>query len=441
MKKNSKRPTKARPRAAAPVARKAAKKAAPPTAVRRVLFIHPSFPNQFSALATTLNAQPGFECYGLVNQAFLPAVAAAEPGLPYFGFVPDAQGATHAYPLLETFESGARNGLGIAAVLPALQQTYRFDAIIGHAAFGATLFLKYLFDGALISYVELPSFQTAAARLEFPPTFENALVGTVYEALIASSVLHSDLCITPSAHARRLFPLELQAKVRVQMEGFETEHLPTGGPDARAALGLPVEAKLVGFTGRTLEAVRGFDIFAQMARRLYERDASLRFLIVGEDQTIYGNETRYLGGRTFKDYALAQAGLPEEAVVWRRMMPHDEFLRHLVCLDLAVLPIFEGAANWSLFEAMSAGLPIVTSNRAFVPEVLASETESIQLDPYDAAAFAEQAWQLLHEPRRARALGAAARARIRRDFTLAQAADGYAAIIEEALALKAQRLT
>ena len=112
---------------------------------------------------------------------------------------------------------------------------------------------------------------------------------------------------------------------------------------------------------------------------------------MGEEQSIYGNETRYLQGQSFKDHTLTQVALPPEALIWRQTLPYEEFRRHIACLDLAILPLFEGAANWSLFEAMAAGLPTLSSNRAFVPEVLRDGKEGILLDPYDVMAFVEHA--------------------------------------------------
>src|SRR5262245_24209242 len=406
-----------------------------PVERRRVLFIHPSFPNQFTAIAAELGKQPDFECLGLVHQGFAPAVVASGAATPHFGFLPDGQVSDQIYPYVATFESSLRNAAGIARALLAMKQAYRLDAVVGHAAFGASLYLRSLLDCAIISYAELPSFQTAAARPEFPYTLDHVFIGHVFEAMIYGSVLNSDLCIVPSEHARRLFPPELQPKLRVQMEGFDIEHLPPGGQTERAALGLPATAQLVGFFGRSLEAVRGFDIFVQVAERLYERDQTLRFVIIGDDQTLYGNETLYLGGQSFMDYTLARSRLPAEAIHWRRALPYEEFRRHLACLDLAILPVFEGAANWSLFEAMAAGLPILSSDRAFVPEVIRNGQEGVLLNPYDAAGFAEEALKLLGDQARARALGRAAQDRIRQNYTTAHAVAGYRRIIEEAIEL------
>jgi glycosyltransferase involved in cell wall biosynthesis len=399
----------------------------------RVLFAHPAFPNQFTALGAELNRDPAFECYGLTHQGAAPLVAASPGAMPHFGFWPDGQITASTYPYLQLYETGLRNALGMARTLMAVRNRYRFDAVIGHAGFGGTLFTREVLDCATISYVELSGYQAAAARPEFPLSPEVVFATGPFESLLYASVVKSDLCIVPSDYARRQLPPELQAKARVQMEGFDVEHIPPGGPAERATLGLPADAKLVGFFGRTLEAVRGFDIFVRAARRLHELDGTLQFVVIGDETTIYGNEMRYTGGRSFKEYALAQAGVPESLFHWRRSMPYDLFRRHIACLDLAVLPLFDGAGNWSLFEAMAVGLPILSSNHCFVPEIIRNGKEGILLEPYDVNGFVEQAVQLLRDPPRAYALGQAALARIRRKYTLSNAASGYRRIILEAL--------
>lgn len=406
------------------------------TAPTRVLFIHPAYPSQFTAIGTELNKRPDFECFGLVHHGMTPQVAAAATtGMTHFTFLPDGDLTPYTYPGTSVFEYATRNAAGIAAALLSIKQVVSFDAIVGHAGFGSNMYLKSLMDCALISYAELPSFQALASRVDFPHSLDTVFAGRTFESLIYTSMINSDLGVVPSEHAKGLYPEELRSKIRVQMEGFNAENIPSGGPAEREALGLPAEGKLIGFFGRTLEAVRGFDIFIHVAKRLFEQDNTLRFLIVGEEQSIYGNETRYLQGQSFKNHTLTQVPLPAEALIWRQTLPYDEFRRHIACLDLAILPLFEGAANWNLFEAMAVGLPTLSSNRAFVPEVMRDGKEGILLDPYDVMAFVEQATTLLNDTERARKLGKAARERIRNDYSMSNAVDGYSEIVKEAIAL------
>lgn len=399
----------------------------------RVLFVHPSYPNQFCAIAEALNQEPSYECYGLVHQALAPQPG-ANGRVPYFGFVPDGQVDAYAYPFSTTFENGLRNARGILYALLNLMPHVQFDVIVGYAGFGSILMVKQLTGAAVLAYSELPGYHSAAARPAFPLTMDQALSSQAFEALNYASLLQADLCVVPSQHTRRLFPPELQPKIRVQMEGFDAEAIPAGGPAQRAALGLPSDAPIVGFFSRTLEAVRGFDIFLNVARRLHELDPAIQFVVIGDEQTLYGNEAAYLNGQTFKHYALNAAGVPETLFRWFNTMPYERFREHIACLDLVILPLFEGAANWSLFEAMAVGLPILSSNRCYVPEAIRNGRDGILLDPYDVEGYAQQALALLRDPRRARLLGRSARERVRQRFSVQQAAQGYRRIIDELVA-------
>jgi len=404
----------------------------------RVLFVHPSYPSQFTDLGNELNQHPNFQCFGLAHEACAPMIRAAGSGMPHFCFWPDGEANPYSYPFALPFEAGMRNGRGIAHTFVALDAAYHFDAVVGHAAFGATLHLRDLTDAAVISYSELPGYQSVMARPEFPITFDMLLSSQSYKALLYASMMHSDVCVVPSEHAKRLLPYELQHKTRVQMEGFATD-VNRANQEQRAMLGLPVDAPLIGFFGRTLEAVRGFDIFVSVAKRLREIEPSAQFLVIGDDQTIYGNERTYLGPISFKNYALARAGVSEDLFHWRSHLSYDDFRRHIACLDLAVLPLFEGAANWNLFEAMAVGLPIVSADRGYVPEAIRNGQDGLLTDPADVDQLVQLSLRLLRDRKLADQLGNSARQRIQSDYSMPVAAAGYAQIIREAIQLRRAR--
>jgi glycosyltransferase involved in cell wall biosynthesis len=257
--------------------------------------------------------------------------------------------------------------------------------------------------------------------------------------MVLVSVAYADLGMVASEHARTLFPPELRPKVRAQSEGFPLPQPVGDRRAARARLGLPVAGPLIGFFGRTLESVRGFDIFLQVAKRVRAVRPDVRVLVIGSEGTLYGNEERYLGQVSFKQYALQQAGVREGDLIWRDFLPYGEFLAHIGCLDLAILPTFEGASNWSFFDAMASGLPILSSNRSYVPELLEDGRDGYLFDPYDVEGFVAAALRLLDQPLERARIGGNARERIHRDHTPERVAEGYERIAREALALRRQR--
>lgn len=398
----------------------------------KVVFVHPSHPSQFTRIGQALAERQGWECAFLVSDQFAGQVRRDDPPVPYFGFREDDVPMSGSY-YTRSIEEGARRGKAVAEALTMIKASEGVDAVVGHAAFGATFYASRVLGIPVVSYVELPGYFPAFARDDFPARVPQLLLDVSLQSLIHGSVISSDLCMVPSEYARRLFPPELRHKVRVQMEGFE---IPPAVADRRAlrrSLGLDGAGPIVGFAARSLEAVRGFDTFARAASAIRAARADARFLVIGDEQTLYGNEGSYLNGTTFKQHALATAGVAEENFTFLPFMPHDRFVRYLQAMDVALFPIFEGAANWGLFEAMAAGVPIVAADRCFVPEVIEDNREGLLRDPTDAAAFATATLQLLDRPDRARTLGKRARARIDACHTVDQAVAGYASLIREAV--------
>jgi Glycosyl transferases group 1 len=121
--------------------------------------------------------------------------------------------------------------------------------------------------------------------------------------------------------------------------------------------------------------------------------------------------------------------MSEEAVTFRPFMAHEAFTRHLQVMDLAVFPIFEGAGNWGLFEAMAAAVPILASDRCFIPEAIHHGHDGLLFDPRDIDGLVRTVLTDLDAPDRLRALGRRARQTVARRFSVERAADGYASAI------------
>lgn len=360
-----------------------------------------------------------------------PEGTGATPSFPTIGFAPvlpsgqsAAERATHAF-------------LGTAcAVAKALrsQGPDHYDVVFGQASFGCTHFARTLGRSAVVSHVELPGSEMKNSRPEFPVSADDQAGDRAHRELVYASLRDSDLVISPSQYARGLLPPDIQPNTKVCMEGFPLGSVATAGERARLREkhGLPDGCPLVGYFGRTLEAVRGFDVFVQVARELRRRISRTAFLVVGEPISYYGKEDKHLGGKSFKDYALEAAGMSEHDFSFRRLQPLKVFRELIASVDVAVFPIFESAGNWSFFECLAVGTPVIAARKCFFPEVIADGENGFLCDIGDIAAFADRCVGLTTDLELREKIGRAGRKTIEREFTIERAAQRYIAAFEEA---------
>jgi len=64
-------------------------------------------------------------------------------------------------------------------------------------------------------------------------------------------------------------------------------------------------------------------------------------------------------------------------------------------MDLILSPLFEGATNWALFDALAAGVSVPASNCCFLPEVISDGHDGLLFDADDAQGLARAALELL----------------------------------------------
>ncbi len=99
--------------------------------------------------------------------------------------------------------------------------------------------------------------------------------------------------------------------------------------------------------------------------------------------------------------------------------------------DVFVLSSDSEGLPLSILEAMACGLPVVASAVGGVPELLGDA--GVLVPPRDEKALAEALRDLLGDPARRRALGAAARSRVEESFSLAQMRAAHISLYERLL--------
>lgn len=102
----------------------------------------------------------------------------------------------------------------------------------------------------------------------------------------------------------------------------------------------------------------------------------------------------------------------------------------LAAADLFVLPSLEEGMSLALLEAMAAGLPIIASDIPGNRDLVDPGRHGLLVPPEDVEALSAAVGRLLDGPEPAAPLGAAARDRVRREFSLAATAEKHLALFE-----------
>jgi glycosyltransferase involved in cell wall biosynthesis len=126
----------------------------------------------------------------------------------------------------------------------------------------------------------------------------------------------------------------------------------------------------------------------------------------------------------------AQLGLGESIVFAGFRQDLLDFLGHA---DLLVHPALREGLGVSLLEAQAAGLPVVATRAGGIPEAVADGLSGVLVPPQNSVALATAVIRLLQDPQQRSAMGAAGRAHIERDYSLAGMVSGNLQIYKELL--------
>jgi glycosyltransferase involved in cell wall biosynthesis len=168
-------------------------------------------------------------------------------------------------------------------------------------------------------------------------------------------------------------------------------------PEAKRRLGIPETAPVVGKVAR-LFPLKGHEQFLLAAAEIARQVPETRFLLVGDgplrDQLRGDVERLGLAGR----------------VVMVGRVPPEAVPQHLQAMDVVVhTSLREGIAR-VLPQAGAVGKPVVTFQLDGAPEVVLDGNSGYLVPPLDTTAIAARTVELLRNPERSKAFGAAGRA-------------------------------
>lgn len=113
---------------------------------------------------------------------------------------------------------------------------------------------------------------------------------------------------------------------------------------------------------------------------------------------------------------------------------HDLFAQACCLAQHSVVPSYgdaEGTPN-TILEACAAGLPVIATKHAGIPDVVVDGVTGLLVDERDVNGMAEAMVRLLQEPQLCRQMGAKGRARVQAGFTSCQHIQRLQAVIDYA---------
>jgi glycosyltransferase involved in cell wall biosynthesis len=108
----------------------------------------------------------------------------------------------------------------------------------------------------------------------------------------------------------------------------------------------------------------------------------------------------------------------------------QSFLRSLSVLSVPAT--YGESFGLYVLEALASGVPVVLPRHAAFPELIDATGGGVLVEPGDPKALAEGLEAMLLDPARARALAAAGREVVLREFSVERMAKGVAGVLEEA---------
>jgi glycosyltransferase involved in cell wall biosynthesis len=191
----------------------------------------------------------------------------------------------------------------------------------------------------------------------------------------------------------------------------------------RAELGLADEP-LVFSAGRFVRK-KGFDVLIDAVRRIGSAQPRLRLVIAGDGD--------------LRDELAAQARAAGDTVRLIGNRTQHDVARLAAAADVIVVPSVrdevgnvDGLPNFAL-EALASATPVIATRAGGLASVIEDHRSGRLVPERDAAALADALQSLLANPAAARALGAAGRARVIRDFSWARVGERMEAAYDRAI--------
>ncbi|QDT08130.1 glycosyltransferase [Planctomycetes bacterium K23_9] len=383
-----------------------------------VLFAHKNYPAQFGHIARYLIDHHDFRCTFISEKP--PGKHAGLERLQY----KCSGGATEkTHVCSRSFENQIWHSHAVYETLKA-RPDIQPDLVVGHSGFLSTLYLRELYDCPIINYFEF-FYHTQDSDLDFRkdlPAYgmSDLLRARTRNAIFLLDLQNCDRGYSPTEFQRSQLPAEYSEKVVSIFDGIDT-NLWKPVEDPNRLIGswqLPTDKKIITYVSRGMEAMRGFDVFMKIAKRLCDTRDDVLFVVVGEDRVAYGGDLRFTQGTTFKQWVLAQDDYDLERILFLGRIHPQQLVQLFSISDLHFYLTAPFVLSWSMMNALACGATVIGSDTAPVREMITHGDNGLLFDFFDVDAAAEMANEVLDNLGDYQALGKSAEDFVAQSYSL-----------------------
>ncbi len=381
-----------------------------------ILFVHKNYPAQFGHIAHHLATRLGHRC------TFVSERPPAKGPVERIQYTLQGGATNTTHYCSRTFENAVWHSEAVFNALKA-RPDIKPDLIVGHSGFASCLYLRELYDAPIVNYFEY-FYHTSRSDMDFLPDFPcteiDRLRARTRNAMLLLDLETCDVGYSPTRWQRSRLPESFRDKVRVVFDGIDTD-VWKPQPNAPRKIGgfvIPDGVKVVTYATRGMESMRGFHVFMKAAHKLSKLRDDVVFIIAGEDRVCYGNDEKFTGGKTFKEWVLSQDDYDLSRFVFTGLLPITELARLFSITNIHFYLTTPFILSWSLMDALACGATVLASDTAPVREVIAHGENGLLVDFFDVDGFVSTAMRVLDAPARFRDLGMAGVELVRDRYSL-----------------------
>lgn len=187
-------------------------------------------------------------------------------------------------------------------------------------------------------------------------------------------------------------------RVHIIANGTPVERFQAGdGTKVRSRLGIATTDRVVLFAGQMMNDWKGHKDLLRVAERMLRERSDLWFILVGR----------------FKEKPLEH-----DRVIFPGSAPYEEMPDYYAAGDVFAYPTHADIQPQVVAEAMASGLPVVAYRVGGVGEMAIDGESGFVVAEGDETAFEDRLRQLIDDPAQAKAMGAAARERVKNNFSI-----------------------